>query len=49
MMRLNKDDILTGISVAILLFASMINWTFYSLLILVAVLLIVVVWYFRKK
>lgn len=44
----HKDNILTGAAVLILFITAMINWTLYSWLILVAVTLILMAWYFRK-
>lgn len=49
MKKLNKDDILTSIAVAILLFTAMINWDIYSWLVLLAVIVILAAWYFRKQ
>jgi hypothetical protein len=45
----NKDQILTGIAILILLVTSMINWTVYSWLILVAVIMLLLAWYFKKS
>lgn len=47
-MKSTKDNILTAISITILLFIAMINWNIYSWLILVAVILVLFAWYFRK-
>jgi len=43
-----KDQILVAISVVMLLFTALINWTIYSWLILVSVIIILFVWYFRR-
>jgi hypothetical protein len=48
MSKLKKDKTLTSISIIILLFSAMINWNIYSWLILVAVILILMAWYFKK-
>jgi len=44
----NKDKILLAISVVMLLFTALINWTIYSWLILVSVIIILFVWYSKK-
>jgi len=46
--KLSKDQILTAISIVILLFTAMISWNIFSWLILVAIILILIAWYFRK-
>jgi len=48
MKKLTKDQILTSISIIILLFTAMINWNIYSWLILVAIIIILIAWYFKK-
>lgn len=48
MNKLNKDQILTIIALVILMFTAMINWTIYSWLILLAVIILLFAWYFRK-
>ncbi|MDD3264194.1 MAG: hypothetical protein PHT94_04855 [Candidatus Nanoarchaeia archaeon] len=48
-METQKDKILTIISIVILFVTSLINWTIYSWLILVAIILIILAWYFRNK
>jgi hypothetical protein len=48
MKKLNKEKALTAITISILLFSAMINWNVYSWLILVAVILILMAWYFKK-
>lgn len=48
MNKLTRDQILTAISIIILLFTAMINWNIYSWLILVAIILILIAWYFKK-
>lgn len=45
--KLNKDEILTAVAVAILLFTAMINWNIYSWLVLLATIVILAAWYFR--
>lgn len=47
-MKSTKDNIVTAISITILLFTAMINWNIYSWLILVAIILILFAWYFKK-
>lgn len=47
-MKSTKDNIVTAISITILLFTAMINWNIYSWLILVAIILILIAWYFKK-
>ncbi len=48
MKKINKDQILVVISVIMLLFTALINWTIYSWFILIAVIIFIFVWYFRK-
>lgn len=48
-METQKDKILTTISIIILFVTSLINWTIYSWLILVAIILIILAWYFRDN
>jgi len=48
MNKLTKDKILTAISIILLLFTAMINWNIYSWLILVAIIMILAGWYFKK-
>jgi len=48
MKKLTKDQVLTAISIIILLFSAMINWNVYSWLVLVAIILILMAWYFKK-
>jgi len=48
MNKIKKDQILTAVSIVMLLFTALINWTIYSWLILVAVIILIFVWYFRK-
>jgi len=48
MNKFNKDQILTAISIVMLLFTALINWTIYSWLILIAVIILIFAWYFRK-
>lgn len=46
--KISKDKILTTISIIILLFTAMIDWTIYSWLILVAIILLLIAWYIKK-
>ncbi|MEM1574536.1 MAG: hypothetical protein QXF09_02950 [Nitrososphaerota archaeon] len=48
MKKLTKDQVLTSISIIILLFTAMINWNVYSWLILIAIIIILIAWYFKK-
>jgi len=48
MNKLSKDKIVTAISIILLLFTAMINWNIYSWLILIAIILILSAWYFKK-
>lgn len=48
MKKLTKDQILTSISIIILLFTAMINWNVYSWLILIAIIIILIAWFFKK-
>ncbi len=48
MKKLTKDQVVTAIAIAILLFTSLINWNIYSWLILVAIILLLVAWYFKE-
>ena len=45
--KLTKDEILTAIVIIILLFTAMINWNVYSWLIFVAIVIILIAWYFK--
>jgi len=47
MNKIKKDQILITISLVILLFTSLINWTIYSWLILVSIIIILFAWYFK--
>jgi len=49
MKRVDKDKVLTTISIILLLFTAMINWNIYSWLILVAIIIILFVWYSKKQ
>jgi len=49
MRKMTKDEILTAISVVILLFTAMVNWNLYSWLILLATITVLFAWYFRSK
>lgn len=49
MQQLGKDDVLTIVSILILLFTAMITWTVTSYLILLAVVILVLAWYFKKR
>jgi len=44
----SKDDILTALALIILLFSAMVTWTISSWIILVAIIIIAIAWYFRK-
>jgi Flp pilus assembly protein TadB len=46
--RLSKDQALTAVAVIILLFSAMIDWSVYSWLVLLAVILILAAWYLKK-
>jgi uncharacterized protein (DUF58 family) len=48
MKKFNKEEALATISIVILLFSAMINWNIYSWLILLAIILILVAWYYKK-
>ena len=48
MQQLTRDDTLTIIAILILLFTAMITFTIYSWLLLLAIILIVMAWYYRK-
>lgn len=48
MKKIDKDKVLTTFSIVLLLFTAMINWNIYSWLILVAVIIILFAWYFKK-
>jgi hypothetical protein len=43
-----KDDIISSFAVILLLFTALIDWTVYSWLILVAIIMILTGWYLRK-
>ncbi len=45
---LTKDQALIAASIAILLFSAMIGWNAYSWLALVAVVLVLMAWYFKR-
>jgi len=44
----SKDDILTALALIILLFSAMVTWTISSWIILIAIIIIAIAWYFRK-
>ena len=48
MKGLTKDDALTAVAILILLFSAIIDWDIYSWLVLVAVALVLMAWYFKK-
>ncbi len=48
-MARNKDQLFTGAAILILLATAMIDWTIYSWLVLAAIILLLIAWYFRKK
>jgi len=43
-----RDEILTSIAIVILLFTAMVNWNVYSWLLLLAIIVVLAAWYFRK-
>ena len=45
MKKTDKNQVLTAISIILLLFTAVINWNIYSWLILVAIILFLVAWY----
>ena len=47
MSELTKNDALNAIAIVILLFTAMINWNVYSWLVLVAIILLLLAWYFK--
>jgi hypothetical protein len=47
MPALGKDEILTIVSILILVFTALITWTVMSYLILLAVVLLILAWYFK--
>jgi hypothetical protein len=47
--QLSKDDALTIVSILILLFTAIFNWTFTSYLILIAVVILILAWYFKGR
>ncbi len=49
MEKLTKENILTAIAVVLLFATALINWTFYSWLVLLAILLIIFAWYFKNN
>lgn len=49
MKKLSKDQILTTISIILLFFTAMVNWNIYSWLILAAIILVLIAWYFKKS
>ncbi|MDP2907586.1 MAG: hypothetical protein Q8O03_06600 [Nanoarchaeota archaeon] len=48
MKKIDKDKVITTISVILLLFTAMISWNVYSWLILVAIIMLLVAWYSKK-
>ena len=46
--ELTKDEILSLVAIVILLFTAMVNWNIYSWLLLLAIILVLTAWYFRK-
>lgn len=48
MKQLSKDDILTAIAILILLITAIITFTFYSWLVLVAIIILLIAWYYRS-
>jgi len=49
MNKLTKDQILIAISTVILLFTAMITWNIYSWLTLLAIIVILIAWYFKNR
>lgn len=47
--KVSKDQILTAVAVVLLFLTALINWTIYSWLTLVAVIISLFAWYFRKS
>ena len=45
---MKRDDLLSSLSVVLLLFTALIDWNIYSWLIFVAIASIIVGWYLRK-
>ncbi|MFH0711339.1 MAG: hypothetical protein V1944_02060 [Candidatus Aenigmatarchaeota archaeon] len=48
MKKIEKNQVLTTIAIIILLFSAMINWSIYSWLVLISIILILMAWYFKK-
>ena len=46
--NLTKDQVLTAASIVLLLITALVEWTVYSWLILVSIILLLVAWYFKK-
>jgi len=46
--KLTKGGILTAAAITILLFTALVNWNIYSWLILLAIIVVLAGWYFRK-
>jgi hypothetical protein len=44
-----KEDIISSFAVILLLFTALIDWSVYSWLILVAIIMIITGWYLRKS
>jgi hypothetical protein len=47
MKRMSKDDILTTVAILLLFITAMITFTIYSWLMLVAIILLLIAWYYR--
>lgn len=47
--EMSKDQILTTTSIVMLLFTALLSWNVYSWLILVAIIFVLMAWYFKGK
>ncbi len=48
MKEFSKDDILTAVAILILFVTAMITFTIFSWLVLVAIILLLIAWYYRS-
>jgi hypothetical protein len=48
MKQISKDDILTTVAILLLFITAMITFTIYSWLVLVAIMLLLIAWYYRS-
>lgn len=46
--KLNKNEVLTIVSLAVLVFVMFVNWSIYAWLVSLVVMIILGVWYFRQ-